>query len=55
VSYDKQLTRMARAGVPAVLMYGKWWSLEGWTYFAVQYNRKAPGKSQVVRVRVPGG
>jgi hypothetical protein len=53
MSRDKYLCRLAASGVPAVLMYGLWWALEKGGIYAVEFNRKAPGQSKVVRVRAP--
>ena len=55
MSHDKQLTRWANQGAPAVLLYGRWWALEPGTLYAVEFDRKEPGKSRVVRVRVASG
>lgn len=50
-SYDKQITRYAALGWPFVLMYGRRWALEKGGVYAVDFNRKNPAKSVVVRVR----
>lgn len=46
---DKEITRAAMSGVTRWLAYGRWWSLTPGQY-RVQFNRRRPGKSKVVRV-----
>ena len=50
MNFDKQITRLARAGTARVLMFGRWWDLQSFPGpYRVAFNRKRPSKSKIVR------
>lgn len=49
-NYDKQITRVCAERDMKYILYGRVWLLDRGGIYRVKFNRKHPGRSQVVKV-----